>query len=835
MQHTTQTSLNSGWQLSHLAGAVPEEVRLPETVAATVPGCVHTDLLEAGLIPDPLDADNEDALAWMWRCDWRYQLRFAAAPPTAGEHVELVFDGLDTLATITLNGIELGRVDNQFRQYRYDVGAVLRQGENQLVIDFASALNAAEERERVHGVYPHVNAHPFSMVRKSSCSFGWDWGPVTITAGIWKPVRLERWRGARVRDVRLGVDLEGRTGVARLVAQVERDAGAPASALSYSVAGTTVDARVDAPGVTEVVLEARVEDPELWWPRGYGAQALHESVLSLDGAPVWSRAVGFRHMEVDLSPDDVGAPLRLKVNGELVLVKGVNWIPDDVFPTRITRGRYRRALADAVEANCNTVRVWGGGIYESEDFYDATDELGLLVWQDFLFACAAYSEEEWMRSNVIHEARQAVSRLAGRASLALWCGSNENETGFQEWGWRERLAGRAWGQGYYRELLPSIVAELDPTTPYIPSSPFSPDPQAAANNRTDGDTHVWDVWNEVDYLHYADQAPRFASEFGFGGPMAYSTLTGAVHDEPLDVAGAQLAVHQKAEDGFAKLSRGLEAHLPAPADFRHWHWATQLNQARALDFGVSHFRSLVPLCTGSLIWQLNDCWPVISWAVVDSAGVRKPAWYALRHAQEDRMLCLEPAGDGRVRLAVVNDQPQPWQAKVHIGRGNRHGLEVSWEDPLSMSVAPRSVSSVELELPRDSDGFLVAQADDARRAVWFVATDREAGLPAPAADTNIQRIDGGYRIDVTARVLLRDLALTADSELPGSGVDDMLVTLLPGETASFTVRTDVELEDPRVLTAWPVLRSANDLAAGGAGDASGQSSGSAGKRPSPGR
>ena len=807
----TTTTLNSGWRLSHLAGAVPEETRIPETVPATVPGCVHTDLLDAGLIPDPLDADNEERLAWMWRCDWRYELHFEAAPAAPGEHVELVFEGLDTIATVTLNGVELGRTDNQFRQYRFDVGHLLQAGENRLVVDFTSALNVAEERERLHGEYPFVNAHPFPMVRKSACSFGWDWGPVTITAGIWQPVRLERWRGTRVRGVRLGVDLEGSVGVARLVAEVERDPDAPAASLAYAVAGTTVEAMAEAPGISEVVLEARVADADVWWPRGYGDQPLYESTLHLDGEPVWSRRVGFRHMEVDLTPDEIGTPLRLKVNGELVLAKGVNWIPDDVFPTRITRARYRRALADAVEANCNTVRVWGGGIYESEDFYDAADEFGLLVWQDFMFACAAYSEDAWLRDNVIAEARQAVARLGGRACLALWCGSNENETAFQDWGWKERLRGRAWGQGYYREILPAIVAELDPSTPYIPSSPFSPDPEAEANNRTDGDTHVWDVWNELDYLHYADQTPRFASEFGFGGPMAYSTLTAAVHDEPLDVSGAQLAVHQKAEDGFTKLRRGLEAHFPEPVDFRHWHWATQLNQARALDFGVRHFRSLQPHCTGSLIWQLNDCWPVISWAVVDSAGVRKPAWYALRHAQQDRMLCLEPAEGGRVRLAAVNDLAEPWVAHVRIGYGTRHGLEVAWEER-RIEVAPRAAAAVELALPEDPDGFLMAEADDARRVVWFVSTDREAGLPEFDADVKVARIAGGYRVDVTARVLLRDVAVTADAERSGAVVDDMLTTLLPGEQASFTVLTDGEPTDPQVLATWPVLRSANHLA-----------------------
>lgn len=808
----TTTDLTSGWTLSLVDGPVPEGAPAIEGVPATVPGCVHTDLLAAGIIPDPLDGDNESRLSWLWRCDWRYALDFEASVAD-GEHVELVLDGLDTIAVVTLNGVELGRTDNQFRQYRYDVAEALRDGTNSLVIEFSSALNEAEERERVHGAYPHVNDHPFTMVRKSACSFGWDWGPVTITAGIWKPVRLERWSGARVRDVRLGVDLEGSAGVASLVAVLDRDPGAATSVLAYSVAGTDVEVTVSDDGTTEAVLEARADGVDPWWPRGYGEQPLYDSVLTLDGDAVWTRRVGFRRMGIDMTPDEVGTPLRLTVNGRLILAKGVNWIPDDVFPTRITREQYRRALVDAVDSNCNIVRVWGGGVYESEDFFDATDELGLLVWHDFLFACGAYSEGDWLKETVIEEARQAIGRLAGRASLALWCGSNENETGFQEWGWKEPLNGRPWGEGYYRELLPALVAELDPTTPYIPSSPFSPDEDDVANNRTDGDTHVWDVWNEIDYLHYADQQPRFASEFGFGGPMSYSALLASVHDEPLSKDGAHLAVHQKAEDGFTKLQRSIDNHLMEPVDFRRWHWATQLNQARALDFGVSHFRSLQPLCTGSMVWQLNDCWPVISWAVVDSTGVRKPGWYALKHAQADRMVVLEPASEGAVRLTAVNDLDEAWDASVRIGRGTRHGDVVTWDDAVTVSVAPASSTSIKVALPEDRDGFLVADTEGVRRAVWFVSTDREAGLPAAELDSAVEPVEDGYRVSVTARTLLRDVAVTADEVLPGAVVDEMLTTLLPGETAEFVVRAPGRVEDASVLGSWPVLRSANDLCA----------------------
>lgn len=813
---TTSTVLDQGWTLSLLGGPAPSGLDLPARIDALVPGCVHTDLLTAGLIDDPLDGANESELAWIGRCRWSYRTSFATTAPKDGEHLEIVLEGVDTVATVRLNGVVLGQPDNQFLTWRYEVTDLVKDGGNELEVLFESALETAEEREREHGPLPHVNAHPYNQIRKMACNFGWDWGPVAVTAGLWRPVRLERWRGTRVTSVLNHNDLVGAadarpTGVARLTVGVLRDPGAPPAELTMTVAGRTTTAAVTGEGKRTVELEIEVPQVSPWWPRGYGDQPLYEASLSLEGQTVWSRRLGFRRVELDMEPDEHGTPLRLAVNDRLVLVKGVNWIPDDVFVTRITRERYRAALADAVDCDCNVVRVWGGGLYESEDFYDATDELGLLVWQDFLFACATYPEEEWMRGSVEAEAREAVGRLAGRASLVMWCGGNEDETAYHEWGWFKGLVGdRAWGEGYYRDLLPRIVAELDPATPYIPNSPFSPDLGDAPNAAATGDAHIWDVWNEKDYRQYAAWTPRFASEFGFAGPMAWSTLVRSVHDAPLAPDGDQLAVHQKAEDGARKLSQGLAGHLPEPTDIRRWHWATQLNQARAVAFGVRHWRSLQPVCTGTIIWQLNDCWPVISWAVVDGDGIRKPAWFALRRAHADRALVLEQVGDGTLRLSVINDLPQPWRAVVRVGRGRRHGDGVTWDERPRIDVPAAGATAVILPEDDDPDSFVVAEANGAPRVVCFCHEDVEAGLPAPAYDARVLEQPDGYEVRVRARTLLRDLAVDPDQVAPGAAVDEMLVDLLPGENVSFRV-TSGRLEDPSALTRWPALRTANHL------------------------
>jgi len=368
-------------------------------------------------------------------------------------------------------------------------------------------------------------------------------------------------------------------------------------------------------------------------------------------------------------PDEAGTAHTLLVNGEPVFVRGVNWIPDDAFPHRVDRARYARRLAQVADAGVNLVRVWGGGTYEADDFYDECDERGLLVWLDFLFACACYLEEDPLHGEVVAEVRDNVTRLSPHPSLVLWNGDNENLWGFVDWEWEVRLDGRTWGDGYYHRLLPQLLpqllaellAELDPGRSYVPGSPFSPagssgDEVRHPNDAAHGLMHVWDVWNDRDYLAYREHRPRFASEFGWQGPPAWSTLRRSVSDDPLTPESPGMLVHQKAVEGQRKLERGLVRHLPVPDDMRDWRWAMSLNQARAVQTAAEHLCSLSPHCSGSIVWQLNDCWPVTSWSAVDGDGRAKPTLYALRHAHADRLLTVQPR-DGGPAAVLVNDHP----------------------------------------------------------------------------------------------------------------------------------------------------------------------------------
>ncbi|WP_326604088.1 glycoside hydrolase family 2 protein [Streptomyces sp. NBC_01800] len=795
--------LHDGWTLG-ADGPVP--LGLPTGgVPATVPGCVHTDLLAAGLIDDPYLDDNETRLDWIGRTDWTY--RTAVDWTDDGhDHADLCFDGLDTVATVLLNGTEVGRTANQHRSYRFAVRPLLVEGTNTIDVRFTAPYTYAEElRERL-GDRPGAYTEPYPFIRKMACNFGWDWGPTLVTSGIWRPVALQSWTGPRIASVKLLADLAD-DGVPRLSVTLDVDRGGDLGTLQAvaEVAGERAELTVPA-GQDSATTTLLVPHAEPWWPHSHGEQPLYEVTVRL-GGHTWHGRTGFRSVSLEREA------FRIGVNGEPVFVRGVNWIPDDCFPARLTRRRISDRLDQALAAGVNLIRVWGGGLYESDDFYELADEKGLLVWQDFPFACAAYPEEQPLYDEVAAEARENVVRLAPHPSLVLWCGNNENLEGHADWGWRKELGDRTWGHGYYHELLPAICAETDPTRPYWPGSPYSGSPDLHPQDPARGTIHIWDVWNRADYRAYADRVPRFVAEFGFQGPPAHATLRRAVSG-PLTPDAPLLTHHQKAEDGNAKLLRGLGDHLPQPGgSFGDWHWLTQLNQARAVAFGIRHFRSHTPYCMGTVVWQLNDCWPVVSWAAVDGDGRRKPLWYALRAAYADRLLVVR---DGALHL--VNDADRPWAGTLCLTRHDLDGTVLA-EEELRVSTAPRQVTRLTLPPsvaePADRTRELLVARLGEVRTVEFYEEDTRLALPPARYDVRVTRSDGdasAYRVEVTARTLLRDLALFPDRLDPAAEVDEMLVTLLPGESTVFRV-TGAVIEDPGALGTRPVLRCVNDTIA----------------------
>jgi beta-mannosidase len=783
--------LTDGWRLRLQDG---------DSVPATVPGCVHTDLMAAGLLEDPCLGRNEPGTAWIGQADWTYRTHLATRP-TGHERTDLVFDGLDTVAEVRLGETVLGHTRNMHRPHRFDVTGLLGPaGGGTLSVTFTSAYAEADRVRTAVGERPSAYPEPINYLRKTACNFGWDWGPTLVTAGIWQQARLEHWSTARLARVRPLVTVEDGTG--RVEVRVDLERSGPGADVPLTVAAEVAGERAETAvpaGTGEAVVTLGVPEPELWWPRGHGEQPLYDCRVTLATADdpahhldEFAARIGFRTVALDTSADADGSAFTFVVNGRPLFVRGVNWIPDDVFPTRLTPERYRTRLRQAADAGVNLVRVWGGGLYEDHAFYDACDEEGLLVWQDFLFACAAYPEEQPLRGEVEAEARHQVARLTPHPSLVLWNGNNENLWGFRDWGWEPELAGDSWGEGYYLGLLPRVVAETDPTRPYWPGSPWSGSWRRHPNDPAHGATHSWEVWNNADYTDYLRDVPRFVAEFGWQAPPAHATLRRALGDEVLAPDSPGMLHHQKAEDGNGKLRRGLERHFATPRTFDAWHYLTQVNQARAVATGVAHWRSHWPTCAGTVVWQLNDIWPATSWAAIDGDGRAKPLYHELRRLYADRLLTVAQRDDG-LAVAAVNHGRTAWAGEVTVHRmdvtGRVLGTHTARFAADSDTVADVPVPAELVPGPDCRDELLVADADGLR-ALWFPVRDKDFGYPVPRWEVALA--DGAdaerAEIRITARTLVRDLLLQADRLDPGASADRGLVTLLPGEQVTITVR-----------------------------------------------
>ncbi len=639
---------------------------------AVVPGCVHADLRRAGKIPDLFWSTNENDVQWIEERDWEYRATFSVpADLLAEEKVELVADGLDTVATVRLNGRLIGRSENMFIGHRWSVKTLLRPGTNELLIRFDSAMKYIRTHRTGH--QPREFNDPVGrsqVIRKEQCQFGWDWGPRFVTAGIWRDLHLESWSRNRLESVRL-TQLHAADGsvTLRMAPELEhREAGI---ACHHRL---TLNSVVIAEGTGTKI---RVDHPQLWWPNGHGAQPLYTleiEILHADGSSIgrWLRRIGLRTIALDRHADAAGETFQFVVNGRPIFAKGANWIPAHSFVAGLTREQYARDLRSAAEANMNMMRVWGGGIYESEAFYDICDELGLLVWQDFMFACSLYPGDAAFLSSVQTEAAQQVRRLRHRASLALWCGNNEIETLNSDL--LKQPALRRNYDALFHRVLPTVVARHDAVTDYWPSSPYRNDgdtTNAAGEKR--GDTHFWDVWHARQPVKdYEKWRFRFCSEFGMQSYSSPETQATFCPPEDSNVFGPAMENHQKNRGGNQVILDYISRRYRFPKSQDDLIYLSQLNQAFCMQTGVEHYRRLMPHCMGALYWQLNDCWPVASWSSIEFTG----RWRALHHVARrffaPALVSAHVPGDestiignyrrssvAEVHLYTVYDEPAP--------------------------------------------------------------------------------------------------------------------------------------------------------------------------------
>jgi len=721
--------LHEGWQLAEAPAnadaralaALPAGSWLP----AAVPGTAHGALLAAGRIPDPFYGMNEAELRWVGERRWAWRLRFEAGE--LAEHEDLVFEGLDTWCSVWLNGERLLESDNMFVPRRVDVRHRLQPGRNELLLCFEPALARAREVEAVHGKRPLWNGDSARLhARKAQYHFGWDWGPELIVSGPWRAVRRHSW-SARIDELhcRSTVDVAGRCATLKVSARPVGGAGLRCSFELLDVDGNSVASQDVPADVARATLS--VADARLWWPRNMGEQPLYTLVSRLlDGELVVaedSRRIGLRTLRLVRAPveGETGSSFHFEVNGQAFFAGGANWIPDDNLLERITPARYRERVAQAADAHMNMLRVWGGGIYEHEAFYEACDELGLLVWQDFMFACGLYPANDAFMASVRAEAEAQVKRLRHHASLALWCGNNEDYMLAESVGLAgpgiapERFEARA----IYEGLLPSVCEALDPDSTYWPGSPFTPGEGAKSSDATAGDRHSWEVWHQqmLPYQRYGDVQARFVSEFGMQSHPSLALLESVLPEGERFPESRTVQWHNKAgspsgPDGHRRLSVYMADNLRVGGSLAEHVYATQFVQAEAMRVAYQEFRRRwqrpgARAVGGALVWQLNDCWPVTSWALIDSSGAVKPAWHAVRRALAPVAVAVRLEA-GQARLALMNGRADSVAVALQLrvfamdgrllaqaGTGQEAGASLSTETTLAL---PRLDEPVVAEL-----------------------------------------------------------------------------------------------------------------------------------------
>ncbi|PIE32528.1 hypothetical protein CSA56_15090 [candidate division KSB3 bacterium] len=639
-----------------------------ETIAATVPGCIHTDLLHAGKIDDPYYRDNEDSQMWIGETDWIYSRSFTVAQAfLAASHIVLHCDGLDTLATITINGKEIGKADNQFRAWEFDVKPSLRVGENTIEICFDSTIplitRKQEERYLNLTGVGHHRIDGSNYIRKSQCNYGWDWGPMCATAGIWRPLALLAYDTARIDATHITQDhtKENLVGL-HIAVSVEQEKTSDVMARVIVLDEGTQVCQTEAvvkDGVVEI--DCTVEDPELWWPNGMGEQHLYDVRVELtennDVIDDTKKQIGLRTLVLDRHEDEWGESFQFVVNGKPFFAKGANWIPADTFVTNIAEERYEYLIKSAADAHMNMLRVWGGGIYEDDVFYELCDHYGICIWQDFMFACSAYPafDEDYM-ANVTIEAEQTVKRLRHHPCLALWCGNNEleqidglvgapDETGVMSWNDYKAL---------FDVLLPDIVKRCDPERDYWPSSPHSPTGERTDwNNPKWGDAHLWQVWHgRQPFEWYRTCEHRFNSEFGFQSFPEPEVVKSYTLPEDRNITSYIMEWHQRSQIGNDAIMQYMLSWFKLPTTFDHLLWLSQVLQGLGMKYAVEHWRRSMPRGMGTLYWQLNDCWPVASWSSIDYPG----NWKALHYMARDFFapLLVSAIEDPRVGIVEVH-------------------------------------------------------------------------------------------------------------------------------------------------------------------------------------
>lgn len=775
-----------------------------EFLPAKIPGTVHTDLFNNNQIPDPFFGDNEKKLQWIENENWIYKTTFNISNDEyRHKNIDLIFNGLDTYADVFLNGKKILSADNMFRTWKTDVKGELKTGKNELSVIFYSASRKGKELASKLPYKLPENERVF--VRKAQHHFGWDWGPRFVTVGIWKPVTLEMWDDAKIENVKFTQKISGNKAEINFITEIETEAlGIYTLKINEEMKSVTLKK-----GRNIIQNKFTIQNPKLWFPNGFGEPHLYQYQISLlknnESSSNNTKSlkfvdskkinIGIRNIELMQKPDQFGKSFYFKVNGIPVYAKGANVIPPHAFLPSAEKNIYKTWMEEAKFANMNMLRVWGGGTYLDDEFYDEADKNGILVWQDFMFACAMYPGDETFLENVKQEAIDQANRLQNHASLAIWCGNNENDEGWQNWGWQKQLnytkqdSTKVWNDyvKLFRELIPKTLDSISSQkTPYWQSSPSNGWGRDIAYK--EGDVHYWGVWWGKEPLEkYHEKTGRFVSEYGFQGMPPKETFRKFAKSEDLNLNSAAIKNHQKHATGYETITEYMARDYEVPQKFEDFAYVSQLLQARGMQIAVEAHRQKKPYNMGSLYWQLNDVWPVTSWSSVDFYGKRKASHYQFRRSFEPVFVSVEETADS-YNIWINNDSNEYYGNSLDFELVDFYGKSLyaasvaGFTPKLSNEIigkipkkdfAKFDLNKAVLKLTWESDGKKVS-------TLHFFAKPKDLVLKKP--NIKIKYLNENT-IELSTDFLAKDVYLIDEN---AGNFSDNFFDLLPGETKKIT-------------------------------------------------
>ncbi|WP_239021973.1 beta-mannosidase [Pontimicrobium aquaticum] len=762
---------------------------------ATVPGNVHSDLLENNLIENPFIGNNEHNLQWISESDWEYKTTFSIDKKTLKkQNISLFFEGLDTYASVYLNDSLILKSNNAFRKFHVDVKPLLKP-ENTLRILFENTTKF-EEQEKTKLGYSLPEGNRI-FTRKAQFQYGWDWGPKLNTSGIWRPVKLVTWNDYKIEDIYI-----------KQVTLNDSIASLKLDITDSNLDGLTYQILVNDTLIPfeKSDLTFQIKDPKRWWPHNLGEPYLYDiKVVVKKGNAILdsiSTKIGLRTIELVTEKDSIGESFYFRVNDVPVYAKGANYIPQNSMQNKVTDAHYETLLDDVVDANMNMLRVWGGGIYENDIFYDFCDEKGILVWQDFMFACAMYPGDKNYLQNVQQEAIDNVKRLRNHASIVLWCGNNENSEGWHRWGWqdgRSEIEKEEIWNNYLKvfdSILPNTVADLT-NTDYWESSPKYG--RGNPNYEFEGDAHDWWIWHDAyPFEHLEEKVPRFMSEFGMQSFPSYEVINYINQSDPLEFNSEGFKNHQKHIRGFELIYEYMKRDFPVPTKAEDYVYMSQVVQAYGITKGIEAQRRAKPYNMGTLYWQLNDCWPSISWSSIDFFGNWKALHYKAKKSFEN-ILVSSKAEDNVLKTFIINDNLEEVTDTLYLKLIDFSGKKL-WSYSKEITASKNSSELVhELNLKGfDRRNTVLVSSFKNSTSTYYLAKPKKLKFQQAEITKKITKTKTGFNIKLLSSSLQKDVFLYSKEK---GHFSDNYFDLLPNETVEIEFETKSStLEDLKIKT-----------------------------------